>query len=208
MLTKSRLAIILSKLEVFEKPKAHLEQYPTETEIAADVLWKAFMLGDVKDKTIADLGCGTGILGIGALLLGAKHVFFLDIDDGALALARKNFAVMAQEYDIDNKAHFSLGKIESFSKKVEVVIQNPPFGVQIEHADRAFLLKAFEVGDIIYSFHKIESKNFIDKLGKEHGFIETHLFYFNFPLKSTMGHHTSRIKRIRVGCWRLKRKEI
>jgi len=73
MHTKSSLAIELSNLNVFSKAKVKLEQYPTDSEIAADVLWNAYMKDELKGKTIADLGCGTGILGIGALLLGAKN---------------------------------------------------------------------------------------------------------------------------------------
>ena len=35
------------------------------------------MNNDIKDKTIADLGCGTGILGLGAAVLEAKKVYLI-----------------------------------------------------------------------------------------------------------------------------------
>ena len=73
--SKSSLAIILSKLKLFSKPQLNLEQYPTDSEIAAEVLWNAHMNDDLDNKVVADLGCGTGILGIGALLLHSKKGF-------------------------------------------------------------------------------------------------------------------------------------
>ncbi len=45
---------------------------------------------DVSGKTIIDYGCGSGILGIAALLLGAKKVFAIDIDPQALLATRDN----------------------------------------------------------------------------------------------------------------------
>ena len=51
MITKSRLAIILSTLNVFTDPKVRLEQYPTDSEIAADILWNAVLQDDIVDKT-------------------------------------------------------------------------------------------------------------------------------------------------------------
>ena len=42
------------------------------------------------DVTIADIGCGSGILSIGALLLGAKKVYAADIDDLAVHSAIGN----------------------------------------------------------------------------------------------------------------------
>lgn len=207
MITKSRLAIVLSKLESFKEPRADIEQYTTDPEIAAQVLWNAHMLGDIKDKIIADLGCGTGTLGLGALLLGAKWVFLHDIDKKAVDIAKQNFANLRLEYVIGNKANFTVGHINDFKKKVEVVIQNPPFGVQNEHADRPFLLKAFEVADIIYSLHKVESKGFVEKISQDNGFKVTHFFQYSLPLKQTMGHHKTRIRRIRIGCWRLEKQK-
>ena len=73
-MTKTQLAVELSRLKTFQKPKMYLEQYPTDSEIAADMLWSADMQGDIEGKVIADLGAGTGILGIGALILGAKGI--------------------------------------------------------------------------------------------------------------------------------------
>ena len=90
--SKSSLAVALSKLKLFSKPDVKLEQYPTDSEIAAEILWNAHMRGDLDNKIVADLGCGTGILGIGALLLGAKKVFFVDIDKNALEILKQNFS--------------------------------------------------------------------------------------------------------------------
>lgn len=42
------------------------------------------------DVTIADIGCGSGILSIGALLLGAKRAYAADIDDLAVQSAMAN----------------------------------------------------------------------------------------------------------------------
>ena len=89
-MNKKQLAILLSKLKTFEKQDINLEQYPTECEIAAESLWFAYMQSDIKNKIIADLGCGNGIFGIGSLILGAKKVIFLDVDKKILDIAYKN----------------------------------------------------------------------------------------------------------------------
>lgn len=42
------------------------------------------------DKTVYDYGCGSGILGIAAALVGAKHVWQTDIDPQALTASAEN----------------------------------------------------------------------------------------------------------------------
>lgn len=42
------------------------------------------------DRQVVDYGCGSGILGIAALLLGARHVQAVDIDPQALTATRDN----------------------------------------------------------------------------------------------------------------------
>jgi ribosomal protein L11 methyltransferase len=45
---------------------------------------------DLTDKIVIDYGCGSGILGVAALLLGARHVHAVDIDPQALTASREN----------------------------------------------------------------------------------------------------------------------
>jgi len=45
---------------------------------------------DLLDKVVIDYGCGSGILAVAALLLGAKHVYAIDIDPQALTASRYN----------------------------------------------------------------------------------------------------------------------
>jgi ribosomal protein L11 methyltransferase len=47
---------------------------------------------DLKDKVVIDYGCGSGILGIAALLLGARHVYAVDIDPQAVLATNQNAA--------------------------------------------------------------------------------------------------------------------
>ena len=52
---------------------------------------------ELKDKTVLDFGCGSGILAIAALLLGAKHAVCVDIDPQALTATRDNARVNGVE---------------------------------------------------------------------------------------------------------------
>ena len=45
---------------------------------------------DLKDKVIIDYGCGSGILAVAALLLGAKEAYCVDLDPQALTATRNN----------------------------------------------------------------------------------------------------------------------
>ena len=52
------------------------------------------------DTTVIDAGCGTGILGIAALKLGAAHVFAYDIDEWSVRNAQDNYALNGCEAEI------------------------------------------------------------------------------------------------------------
>lgn len=45
---------------------------------------------DLQGKVVIDYGCGSGILGVAALLLGASHVHAIDIDPQALTASQYN----------------------------------------------------------------------------------------------------------------------
>jgi ribosomal protein L11 methyltransferase len=47
---------------------------------------------DLQDKIVVDYGCGSGILAIAALLLGAKHAYCVDLDPQALLATKDNAA--------------------------------------------------------------------------------------------------------------------
>lgn len=201
---QKQLGIFLSKLKQFKDPKAWAEQHPTEPDIAAEVLWFAYMNRDLEDKVVADLGAGTGVLGISALLLGAKKVYFLEKDPDAIKILKENLDLLE---NIETPTHYEIiqADVLSFDVKVDLILENPPFGTKETHADRDFLEKAVRYGDIIYTFHKQETSEFVEKFIIKHGFKATHHFDFAFPLKNTMPHHKKRIQRIKVGCWRIQR---
>ncbi|MGQ8337997.1 50S ribosomal protein L11 methyltransferase [Sunxiuqinia sp. A32] len=48
---------------------------------------------DLQDKTVLDMGCGTGILGIMASMLGAKSITAIDIDEWSYTGTKENAAL-------------------------------------------------------------------------------------------------------------------
>jgi len=198
MISKSTLAIKLSTLDSFSSPSLKSEQYQLDSEIAAEILWFAYMNGDLTNRIIADFGCGTGVLGIGCLLLDAKMVYFVDNDMKALQTAADNLkSLQFNCFEILNK------NIADVSFATDVVIQNPPFGTKIKHADREFLIKAFETANVIYSIHKATSINFVSKIADDHGFNVTHQLPYKLPLKKQFDFHKRKIHKIDIICFRL-----
>lgn len=207
--SKSELAIALSKLEGFKQPKVSREQYVTDSEVAAEFLWFSAMKGDLRQKVSVDLGCGTGILGIGALLLGAKKAYFIDSDAESVEIARKNLENIGKmaksESSLLGRAVFLCQDISLFDETADVALENPPFGTKERHADRVFLEKAMKIAPVVYSLHKSESKGFVDAFARDHGFRVTNVIDFEMPLKATMKMHRRRIYRIKVSLFRLER---
>lgn len=204
-LSKSGLAVILSRFEGFKTPKVRVEQYSLDSETAAFVLWNGLYIGDIEGKVIVDLGCGTGILGIGALILGASRVYFVDNDENALKTAKKNLRAAKSESSVVGKAVFICRDISSFDEKVDVVIENPPFGTKVRHSDKVFLEKAVKLAPVVYSFHKSETKGFVDAFFSSNNYGITNVWDFKLPLKATLPYHKRRIHRINVSCFRAER---
>jgi len=87
MSTKSALAQQLAIVAGFDDPNVDLEQYRTPPELAAHLIHTADLQGDIDGRTVIDLGCGTGMLALGAALRGPRTVVGLDIDPAALSPA-------------------------------------------------------------------------------------------------------------------------
>ena len=62
------------QVRAFDAPDVMLEQYKTSSHLAAHMLFTIQdAYGEIEGKTIADFGCGTGILAIGSQVLGAGY---------------------------------------------------------------------------------------------------------------------------------------
>ena len=69
------------------------EQYPTRPHIAACMLHTMeATFGDLESLHVADLGCGCGVLSLGAVMLGAGFVTGFDIDPSALDTFAQNIS--------------------------------------------------------------------------------------------------------------------
>jgi putative methylase len=208
-LTKSGLGIVLGGLKDFKKHDIMLEQYSTPSEIAADVLWNAYMNGDIDGKTIVDAACGPGYLGIGALLLGAKKVFFVDKSEDAVEILKENIKFIDDKYDSAamERSEIVFIDIKDFDGKADVVLQNPPFGTKEKHADRLFLEKAFSNAGIVYSFHKTTTKGFVGAIAKDSGFRITRSWRYDFRIKAVHKFHEKRSMIVDVTVFRLERQD-
>ncbi|AIR69682.1 50S ribosomal protein L11 methyltransferase [Dickeya fangzhongdai] len=75
---------------------------------------------DLDGKTIIDFGCGSGILAIAALKLGAAHAIGIDIDPQAIQASRDN----AQRNGVSERLELYLPKDQPKDLSADVVVAN------------------------------------------------------------------------------------
>ncbi|MFR1564864.1 MAG: 50S ribosomal protein L11 methyltransferase [Christensenellales bacterium] len=75
---------------------------------------------ELKDKTVLDMGCGSGILGIAAAVLGAGAVVLSDIDPQAAEASAYN----AELNKVSDQCKIILGDLNTDSCKADLVIAN------------------------------------------------------------------------------------
>ena len=180
---KKHLEMRLQNIPSHPKPKVGLEQYTTPSVIASDLIWNAFGIGDIEDKNIVDLGCGTGIFAIGSALMGANSSVGVDIDEDSIKLARD----VSEKLKVDN-VEFIVNDIDEFNQPLntDTLFQNPPFGSQ-RNADKGqdlkFVKKAIEIdAKVIYSFHMASTEEFLIKFYEDNNLKITHIFRYKFPI--------------------------
>ena len=191
---KKHLEIAIQKVPKHPNPKVDLEQYSTPAIIAADLLWNAYSLGDIADKKVMDLGCGTGIFAIASKLLGATSAIGVDIDKDSTDLASSYCG------DVDFICSDICDLENDFD--VDTIFQNPPFGSQKnakKGADLKFISKAVELSPkVLYSFHMASTEEFLISYFEKNDLEITHIFRYNFPIPKIYEFHTRESANVEV----------
>ncbi len=187
------LAMALSNLPPHPQRDASLEQYATEGDFAARWIAEVVEQGDLEKETrVVDLGAGNGILGIGCLLAGADSVLLVEQDPQCV-----------HEYE---GVEWLIGDVKGWSgTDVDLVIMNPPWGVQIAMADRPFLEAAFSSeAHVIYLLHSAKASH-IENLAKSFDWGGEVVLSGSFRLPAKYEHHSSHQGMTEVAVWRFKR---
>jgi len=188
------LEIILEQVKAFESPSAELEQYSTPAPIAARLLHVAYLRGDIADKRVVDLGCGTGVLALGAALLGGVATG-VDSDERALEIARANAQLLGV------KVAWLKSSIESFEGCYDTVVMNPPFGAQKRRSDRPFLRKAVGLGEVIYLLHNAVVNGFVRRFIEPHRV--TDAISVKLPIAHTFKFHKEEVRYVDAIIYRI-----
>ncbi|XP_037295365.1 rRNA N6-adenosine-methyltransferase METTL5-like [Manduca sexta] len=195
----------LQEVNGFEKPKIVYEQYETPPHIAAVALYTIqTQYGDIEDKLILDAGCGPGILGIGASLLGAGCVTAVDVDHDALDILHDNKKEM-ELTNIDAIQCDFLTQTCRWDKYFDTVLMNPPFGTKNNVGiDMKFLQMGVQCSSgAVYSLHKSSTRSHIEKKIKEWGLNGSVIAELRYDLPATYKFHRKQSLDIAVDLWRI-----
>jgi len=207
LIKRKELEIFLAQLETKTTPNIQYEQYSTPPRVAANMLWFAAVENsDIFGKNILDLGCGSGILALGAAFLGARRTIGVDIDFKSLILAKKN----SQKLNLTEKCEWICSNAETCKlKNVDTVIMNPPFGMRKESAsrDRNFLKAALASSKTVYSFSSYDEKTreFFKQYSKEFGARVEQIIQMDFEIRRQYNFHKREKHVILVDMYQIKK---
>lgn len=187
---KKHLEIQLSSLTSFNSPKNYLEQYSTESSVAASLLWDAYLNGNIYEKKVLDAGAGNGVLSYASLYLGCEFLTAVEIDPDQRSVLERNLN------QFKNK-EILIDDISKIHGKYETVLCNPPFGAVSRDADLPFLESIFRLGKNIYIIHNAVNDQFITDFIKDRGEILKKIL-INMDLPKMYSHHTRDHKNIRL----------
>jgi len=200
IIPRRRLEEALRSLKPHPHPDPWLEQYTTPPKVAAELLFTArYIYDDIKGRLIADLGCGTGRLGIGALMLDAEAVVGVDIDPTAISTAREN----ALKAGVLDRLHLIIGDVAPLRAVFDTVVMNPPFGTRRRHADIEFLEEALRVARAIYSIHKSSTREFIRRYIERSGGRVSAIFKMEMEIPHMFRFHRKSKRIVEVDLYRV-----
>lgn len=194
--SKKDLELIIQEIPGYKNPNIELEQYITDAKIVAQIIWNAFLSGEIENAKVLDLGCGTGRFAIASALMGAYEVLCIDIDKNAIDVAieySKKLNLTNIDFLVQDVTKLVL------SKKFDVTFQNPPFGIQSYRGiDIQFLRKAIEYSNIVYSIHKYETLDYVIRKVNEWGFKAKPIMIDEITIPLMYKHHMKMKHKVKI----------
>lgn len=97
--------------------------FGTGTHETTSLSLEELSAADLKDKTVFDIGCGSGILSIAAILLGAKSAYAVDIDPLAIKATKENAVVNKVDKQLTAEIRDIISD-QATGEKYDVVVSN------------------------------------------------------------------------------------
>ena len=194
--------MMLAGLEQLQSKSLELEQYATDGDLAARWLTDISAFGDLQEGcTVADLGAGNGVLGLGALALGAGSAILVEADQTACDTAQFNAKKMGFADSVE-VIQASIGTDSIELDSVDVAISNPPWGRQSPKADRPFLDTILSDRVPSHLMHSAEASH-IETMFKDQGWSVERYGKADFALPAAHSHHSRERGKTRAAFWRL-----
>ncbi|MGC9010321.1 MAG: METTL5 family protein [Sulfolobales archaeon] len=197
--------MLIQKIPGFKRPSRKYEQYITPSWLVAEIITEAYLRNEIKNRFIADLGCGTGRISIASAYVGAERVLCLDISCSDLETVNN----LSKELKIDHVIDIVCWDINhEIPAKVDTTIMNPPFGVYRRGYDLLFLDRAFDITkETIYSIHKYNKRSMelIYERARRRNFEMNILGIYDMEIPAIFETHRRRIYRFEVAVLYFKR---
>ena len=230
---KRYLEMILDNLKPHPNPKSNLEQYTMEGKLASEILFFAkedilnnFVIdlgcGTGKLSIGAKLMGASSVIGIDIdeetlntaqyNLKNLKNIELINklYSDEEITNIIKNIQFINEDVKNLNMEFISKYKLyennnqnKENNKAKNIIIQNPPFGSQKKYADRIFLDKALEIGDVVYTIHNTPTREFIIEYVKNKGRTITNIFQASFRIPKIYEFHKKKFLETPVDIYRI-----
>ena len=145
---------------------AHLA-FGTGTHETTQMVCATLLEEPLKNKKLLDAGCGTGILGIAALKLGARSITAYDIDEWSIENTRHN-AIINQVNEHLNVLCGDASLLDSITERFDYVVANINRNILLQDMPR-FRQVMNPNGILILSGFYIEDIPLLEAKGKELG---------------------------------------
>ena len=145
---------------------AHLA-FGTGTHETTQMVCATLLEESLNDKNILDAGCGTGILGIAALKLGAKSVTAYDIDEWSADNTRHNAVINQVDEHLKNHCG-DASLLDTFEERFDYVLANINRNILLNDMKR-FRKVMKPQGTLIMSGFYTEDIPLLESKGKELG---------------------------------------
>ncbi|MHA1213921.1 MAG: METTL5 family protein [Candidatus Hodarchaeales archaeon] len=187
----------LSEVTNFKDPKVALEQYILPDDLVAFII--VFCANDFKNRSVVDLGCGTGRFILPIQKYFSKRAFGIEIDyqlTNSLAKEsnRLKIPIDLLVTSVEFLEPFNWGKI------FDTTIMNPPFGTKRRKIDFVFLNKALMYSQTLISLHKSnkETRRMIRKIAENYRKDVEILATLEFMLSPSFSFHYKKKHAVRV----------